>query len=213
MPSFHAIRFSNIATSMGEKKTVKMVIDKLHYDGVIYTHKTADTIPYPFAPEHLAQKEIGDTIYFFTGASVLSNHHPCNFIHNNVRYHSSEQFYFAKKAVAACDDASHFRIMNTRSAIQALNEGKKIKGITDSEWEPEALKIMKEGVFQKFAQSTFLKNKLLSTNGRLLAEASTNVYWGVGQHIRDLELGDKNKQNGENKMGDILMEVRESLMG
>ena len=53
LPSFHAIRQSNVATSMGEKKMVKMVIDKLHYDGEIYTHKNADTIPYPFAPENL----------------------------------------------------------------------------------------------------------------------------------------------------------------
>ena len=91
-------------------------------------------------------------------------------------------------------------------------EGKRIKGIDDTKWEIEAPKIMLEACYQKFFQSSVLKDKLLSTDGRLLAEASMNMTWGVGQHIRDIDLGDKNKQLGQNKLGEILMKVRDTLL-
>jgi hypothetical protein len=213
LPSFNAIRKHNYNSSVENKRLVKLVIDKLYIDGEVYTHKTANTIPFPFGPIHLAQKEIGDTIYFFTEASVLSNHHPCNFVQNGTRYNSSEQFYFAQKAIAANDDKSHAKILKAKNAMSAMYAGKGIKGIEESVWEPQAVKIMTEGVYQKFEQSSVLKKKLLATEGRHLVEASYHLYWGSGQHINDSDLGDVNKQIGQNKLGEVLIHVRNILLG
>ena len=213
MPSFQAIKKHNATCQPENRKVVKLAIDKLHIDGVIFTHDTAENIPYPFAPLHLAEREIGDSLYFYTQASPLSNHHPCNFVHQSVHYSSSEQYFFTQKAIMADDDVAHNRIMKARNAMQAMTEGKRIKVKDENTWEKEAKKVMLEGLYQKFSQSQVLKRKLMATDGFVLCEASLHMYWGIGIHIRDSDLGNLTKQIGQNVLGELLMEVRGTVMG
>ena len=66
---------------------------------------------------------------------------------------------------------------------------------------------MKLEIFQcnkpKYEQNKDLKKLLLSTGNKMLVEASPyDDYWGIGKEF-----------NGENKLGKILMKVREKLGG
>ena len=60
---------------------------------------------------------------------------------------------------------------------------------------------MREAVLAKFSQHSELRENLLDTGHRLLIEHTSNdSYWGDGGDGR-----------GKNKLGRILMEVREQL--
>ena len=65
---------------------------------------------------------------------------------------------------------------------------------------------MKDIVATKFSQNTDLKQKLIDTYPNILVEGNTwgDTYWGV-------DITKPNKP-GNNKLGEILMEVREALM-
>lgn len=72
-----------------------------------------------------------------------------------------------------------------------------------SDWEAVKDDIMLAAVRAKFTQHAALRDLLLSTGNALLVEHTTNdTYWGDG--------GDG---NGRNRLGQLLMQVREELRG
>ena len=74
-----------------------------------------------------------------------------------------------------------------------------------SGWEEIKTELMLEIVRAKFTQNPVLAARLLATGARKLVEGNTwkDVFWGV-----DLRTGE-----GENHLGQILMQVREELKG
>lgn len=69
-----------------------------------------------------------------------------------------------------------------------------------SDWEEVKDQVMHEIVYNKFNNNSFLKTSLLATGDVILLENAPNDYWGIGK-------GDK----GQNKLGKILMQVRNEL--
>lgn len=68
-------------------------------------------------------------------------------------------------------------------------------------WEEVKDNIMLQIVYAKFSQHAQLKQLLLSTDNAMLVEASpTDYYWGEGKD-----------GTGQNKLGEILMQVRDLL--
>ena len=61
--------------------------------------------------------------------------------------------------------------------------------------------IMENAIFQKFAQNTSIRNKLLALKNKHIIYSSPDSYWGAGA-----------KGKGENKLGNILMNVRDNLL-
>lgn len=82
---------------------------------------------------------------------------------------------------------------------QAKRKGRHIQ--LRSDWEKVKDKIMYEIVFNKFAYDAVMKNRLLDTGEELLEEGNTwrDYYWGTCNG------------RGKNKLGHILMQVREEL--
>jgi ribA/ribD-fused uncharacterized protein len=69
------------------------------------------------------------------------------------------------------------------------------------DWETIKDSIMREAVLAKFTQHADLRAILLGTGDAILVENSpTDDYWGCGAH-----------GGGRNKLGKILMSVREQL--
>lgn len=85
------------------------------------------------------------------------------------------------------------------SANDVKRLGRKVKLRED--WEFVKDKIMYEVVIEKFKQNQDLKYKLLDTRDEELVEGNwwNDTYWGVCEGV------------GENKLGKILMKVREEL--
>ena len=102
------------------------------------------------------------------------------------------------------------RIQNARSAAICKSIGDSV-AVNESEWLPEAQKVMLKACRAKF-QHPSMKQVLLSTENTILAEAGPNRLWGTGIKMSDPSAFDKDKW-GQNLLGKILMGVRNELQG
>ena len=128
--------------------------------------------------------------YFF-----LSNFYDVPVTYDGITYQNNEAAFQAQKCLKY-EDKIQFSNLNPS---EAKHLGRKVSLRPD--WEEVKRKFMKEIVFAKFTQHGFLKAKLLNTNDFYLEEGNT---WG------DKIWGTVNGQ-GQNLLGQILMEVREEL--
>lgn len=123
-----------------------------------------------------------------------------NFYESPVKYRghifgSAEAAFQAQK----CQDASLIKSFCGLSPSESKRKGRHVTLRKD--WEEVKDGIMYDIVFSKFSQNETLKYKLLSTGSEELVEGNwwKDTYWGVCNGV------------GENKLGHILMEVREKL--
>jgi ribA/ribD-fused uncharacterized protein len=118
--------------------------------------------------------------------------------YNGVIYRSSEHAFQAAKST---DREYQARILNTESPALAKKLAREVKPRVD--WNLIRDKVMLEVVRSKFNLNVDLKRELLDTYPRHLQEGNLwkDTYWGV----------DLNTSVGENKLGKILMQVREEI--
>jgi N-glycosidase YbiA len=69
-----------------------------------------------------------------------------------------------------------------------------------NDWDTYRDDVMRKALRAKFEQNKDLKELLLSTEGRPLYEATTDPYWGQGRN-----------KKGKNRLGVLLMELRDSM--
>ncbi len=73
------------------------------------------------------------------------------------------------------------------------------------------LEVMKTGLLAKFTTDGPLKEDLLNTGNKLIAEASPfDLFWGTGCGLCDPGLKDSKNWKGKN-MGKLLMSIHEEL--
>ncbi len=130
--------------------------------------------------------------YFF-----LSNFYPCCFTYKNMDYTSAEHAFQAAKTTNYED---HRYVSTAVSPNEAKKRGRNVKLRDD--WEYNKNRIMYDIVYAKFSQNPELKKKLLETGDEELVEVNwwRDTYWGVNSIYQGL-----------NKLGKILMKVREDL--
>lgn len=109
-------------------------------------------------------------------------------------YPSTENAYQAAKYPKA--ERQQF---TTCSPAKAKELGQRITN--PKNWPTEKLKVMKKVLEQKFRVNTFNAILLVSTGGALIVEGNTwdDIFWGVCDGA------------GENNLGRILMDIRETL--
>ena len=147
-------------------------------------------------------------IGFYTGECILSNHYKVKFTYNGRDHTSSEQAYFAECAIAAKDPVSLKQIMETNSPRRAKEIGEKITpGPT---WKYIKYDRMYDINLARFSQNDFLKERLLSTRGFTLIEASTNMEWASGSSLHSVAMS-KGTWRGDNRHGFQLVDIREEL--
>ena len=116
------------------------------------------------------------------------------------RWPTSEHYFQAQKFV----DTEHeeaVRMCKTPSLAADMGRSRKLPLRRD--WESVKDQIMLEAVRAKFTQHDDLKAILLSTgDAKLVEHTERDSYWGDG--------GDG---SGKNRLGQILMEVRDELRG
>ena len=111
---------------------------------------------------------------------------------------TSEHYFQAQKFVGTSHE-EEIRIVE--SPMKAAKMGRDRKRPLRSDWENVKDEIMRQAVDAKFCQHGVLRGLLMSTENALLIEHTTNdSYWGDG--------GDG---TGKNRLGEILMEVRQRL--
>jgi ribA/ribD-fused uncharacterized protein len=70
---------------------------------------------------------------------------------------------------------------------------------------------MKECITEKFTQNENLKQFLLQTEDRLIGEASKDRFWGTGEPLYSENVLNTTHWHGENHLGHLLMQLRDSL--
>ncbi|KXX67044.1 NADAR family protein [Flammeovirga sp. SJP92] len=111
---------------------------------------------------------------------------------------TSEHYFQAQKFE---DKAYQEKIRKSASPMKAAELGRSRKVRIKKNWDNMKDNVMYEAVLEKFSQHYELKELLLSTNDALLIEHTENdAYWG-----------DAGDGSGKNRLGKILMKVREKL--
>ncbi len=196
-------------------KRVNIHIDKLSLNGRLYSVDQLDQLPDGLKPGQIATRSVNDITLFFRKESFLSNFHPANFKIENTVYNCSEQYYQARKAEFYNDDETLSKIMATDIPMVQYKLGKSVKGYKEHKerwYAGPALKAMEKGTCEKFNQNPHLLEALKDTGDKTLAEASPfDTFWGIGLGINHPHAGEKSRWSGENKLGNLLTALRDSL--
>jgi N-glycosidase YbiA len=131
--------------------------------------------------------------------------HGCfsNFADYPVRLHGRvwptvEHFFQAQKFP---DTDYEEAIRLARSPAKAKGMGRTRRYRLRRDWERVKDGIMREGVLAKFSQHEDIRAVLLATgDAEIVEDSPTDSYWGAGAH-----------GGGRNRLGRILMSVREEL--
>lgn len=125
----------------------------------------------------------------------LSMSYPALIDYNGIVFYTAEAAYQAQKTTSPKEQEK----MSTLGPEAAKKRGDKIPLRPD--WERVKDRIMYEVLYAKFAQNKHLKEKLLETGDKILVDTNYEhgPYWARISGV------------GENKIGEILMRVREEL--
>lgn len=125
----------------------------------------------------------------------LSNFYVAPVTYNGLTFQSNEAAFQAQKTLNEGQRRKFTRMAPNKAKAKGRNV------ILRSDWEQIKNKIMYEVCYAKFTQNPELKEKLLLTGDEELIEGNTwhDTYWGVCN------------RRGKNKLGKILMRIREEL--
>ena len=195
-----------------------LTADKLHikYESgghAVYDVKTLTRLPKSLDPHYISTRQSDTSLAFFTGLCPLSNFFECNLTVAGESYHSVEQFYQMNKAQTAGDEHSVARILAAKTPLECKNLGDKVKlGTKAALWDKSCLNIMRLALQQKIAQNDVVRKFLVDTGTKQLGEANGNdTFWGTGIALSKLNSANPANWRGENKLGLLLMELRETL--
>jgi hypothetical protein len=203
--------FPSFVTAKKRGLNAKLKRDELYLNGQKYTAGTLHRLPQGLRPEDISQRENANTILFWGKASPLSNFYSENNLitEGDLSFSSCEQYINAAKAKLFDDDEALSSIMSTNDPVQQKRT--KVRNFNQAIWKDSAYTIIKEGVLLKFTQNPHLSEILLKTGSKTLAESSPHDgSWGTGISIREKHAFDRDRW-GQNLLGIILMEVRDSL--
>lgn len=129
-----------------------------------------------------------------------------------VTYKTAEHWMMAKKAELFQDQEILEKILEADSPAEAKKLGREVRNYDDKIWLENRFEIVKEGNLHKFSQNKVLKEFLINTKERVLAEASpVDPIWGIGMASDHKDVMNPEKWKGLNLLGFALMEVRDEL--
>jgi ribA/ribD-fused uncharacterized protein len=144
--------------------------------------------------------------------SCLSQWYPCEFEEDGITYTSTEQYMMAEKAKLFGDEKIRREILNTVDPKKCKALGRKVKNFDKAVWDKNKEKIVRHGNAEKFMQNRELRNFLLSTGDKVLAEASpVDRIWGIGLGKNNPDALDPEKWRGQNLLGFALMNARNDI--
>lgn len=130
----------------------------------------------------------------------------------SIYFNCAEQFMMYCKAGRFRDSKTQRLILTTNDPKEQKRLAKLTKGFNAASWDEIKSPVVVAGNIAKFGQNRALKDLLLGTGDRILAEAaSLDPVWGIGFTAEEACALQKPELWGENRLGKALMEVRERL--
>lgn len=146
------------------------------------------------------------------GKGCFSQWWPSAFTVDGVDYATAEHWMMAEKARLFDDEPIRARILMARTPGEAKKLGRQVRGFDADAWQTACFDLVVAGNFHKFSQHDALKTYLLSTNSRVLVEASpVDPIWGIGLAQDDPAALHPTSWKGTNLLGFALMTVRDKL--
>jgi ribA/ribD-fused uncharacterized protein len=162
----------------------------------------------------MEMKIIGNKVFFYT--NYFSNFHRGDFTdpHTGLVFNTTEQAFMWYKARFFNDENSMDKIstVGAQHPRIAKSMGREVQGYDDIHWECVRFGYMVYANLLKYSQNQELKDKLLATGDKVLAEASPiDLIWGIGlaEDEDDWVLADQKNWTGRNLLGEALMKVRD----
>ena len=143
----------------------------------------------------------------------FSNWYPAEFDYAGKHYYNSEQYMMYQKVAMfkRFDIAQEILECTDPQTVKKLGR-QKFPEFKPEIWEATCRHVMRRGLRAKFVQNPDLLQRLLDTEGKILAEASpTDMKWGIGLSTSDPSRFDTETWVGKNFLGITLMEIRHSL--
>jgi len=142
------------------------------------------------------------TIYFYVEREkpygCFSNFSAHGFILDELYWATSEHYFQAQKFIGT----PHLeKIRQAKTPKDAANMGRDRSLPLRPDWEQVKDDVMQKAILQKFITHADIREILLATGDEVLVENSPiDYYWGCGKD-----------GSGKNKLGQMLMAVRETL--
>ena len=144
--------------------------------------------------------------------TCFSQWHHSSFEIDNVYYATAEHYMMAEKARVFNNDELALQIIEASHPNQAKALGRQVTGFTNEEWNKHRFDIVVKGNLAKFSQNLDLKEFLLTTENRVLVEASpVDKIWGIGLAEDHIDADNPLKWKGLNLLGFALMVVRKKI--
>ena len=155
-----------------------------------------------------SNKESGEPILFWRTKEVygcFSNMAPYALTIDGTRWRTVEHYFQAQKIINHEDYIEKIRQASSPMMAKRIGSTRRhaVTGETllRPDWEEVKDRLMREAVLAKFTLNWDIRHVLLGTESRIIMEDSPkDYYWGIGAD-----------GTGENKLGLILMDVREQL--
>lgn len=129
-----------------------------------------------------------------------------------ITYNCSEQYMMYQKAKLFNDESSAMKILKTNNPSEQKRLGRNVKNFNEDIWNNNSERIVYNGNLLKFSQNPMLKEILLDTKDTILVEASPyDNIWGIGLISSDVRASKPREWRGENRLGEILMNLRNTL--
>lgn len=131
---------------------------------------------------------------------------------DTIKYNCAEQYMMSHKAKLFEDQEIYEQILKSSDPRQIKALGREVKNFNPDTWNDIKYQIVLMGNYLKFSQNPELKQFLLSTGNKILAEASPyDAVWGIKLSQDSPDINNPLKWRGENLLGFALMEVRDLL--
>lgn len=192
-----------------EEYDVKIVGGNIKVNGKVY--QNLDLLPEPLKPKNVFTPTEGDVTLFFTKNSPLSNFYPCQIELDGVTYSCVEQYLWSHKAFVAGDRSAFDAIMDSSNPAEQKAIGRNIT-LDKEKWDETMYDAMNRAVRAKFHQNSELAEFLCNVESTVIAEANGNdKVWGCGFSMFNPKAFKQAEWTGKNKLGKILVDVRELL--
>lgn len=82
----------------------------------------------------------------------------------------------------------------------------------DGRWRDSLIDLLDASLLEKFAKNKIPREFLIATEMRVIGEATTDSFWGIGMNIGDRRIFNRSVWANGNVLGKALMSVRSQLL-
>ena len=163
-------------------------------------------------PDNDGSKRDENTVVFLSANCPLSNWYKEKFEVDGTEFSCIEQYLTYSKASMFNDLEAKAEVMNESHQRLMKIIGENVKNYNHKDWLDEIDTVLTTGLRAKFLAGEARKY-ILGTGTRIIGEASDNRKWGTGVHFNNTHALEHSKWTGANKMGQLLMVIREDIEG